>query len=214
LPEHAVCPGWQVTDTDAPLEPVLWPAPDPVVLPNRPAQVVSVLSGFVATEPDWLWQEPPATVQEAWPVVARFTVVVSTGAGVVAVPPVGSAGFTEGVVAGVGSAGAVVAPDCAVAVPGFPVAAVGTVSVWMLFAPVSVVALPVHPVASVAHCTLAWARGPPVPAPVSAALASALVSAMLGRVPPAPVAGPLPVPVLLPGVFAPVLVPPVFAPYR
>jgi hypothetical protein len=224
LPEHAVCPGWQVTDTDAPLEPVLWPVPDPVVLPNSPAQVVSVLSGFVATEPDWLWQPPPATVQEAWPVVARFTVVVSTGAGVVAVRWVGSAGFTEGVVAGVGSAGVgsigvgsigeVVAPDCAVAVPGFPVAAVGTVSVWVLFAPVSVVALPVHPVASVAHCTLAWARGPPAPAPVSAALVSALVSAMLGRVPPAPVAGPLPVPVLVPGVFAPVLVPPVFAPYR
>src|SRR5882757_7435045 len=123
LPEHAVCPGWQVTDTDAPLEPVVWPVPDPVVLPIRPAQVVS---GFVATEPDWLWQPPPATVQEAWPVVARFTVVVSTGAGVVAVPWVGSAGFTEGVAAGVAAvAGVAVAPDCAVAVPGFPVAAVG-----------------------------------------------------------------------------------------
>jgi hypothetical protein len=225
LPEHPVCPGWQVTDTDAPLEPVLWPVPDPVALPNRPAHVVSVESGLVATEPDWLWQPPPATVQEAWPVVARFTVVVCTGAGVTAVagvtaaPWVGSAGFTEGVTAGLGSAVVVVvAPDCAVAVPGFPVAAVGTVSVWVLFAPVSVVALPVHPVASVAHCTLAWACGPPVPAPVSAALVSALVSAALGRLPPAPVAVPV-LPVFAPPVLLPVpapgaLSPPVFAPYR
>jgi hypothetical protein len=90
--------------------------------------------------------------------------------------------------------------------------------VWALFAPVSVVALPVHPVASVAHCTLAWACGPPVPAPVSAALVSALVSAALGRLPPAPVAVPV-LPVFAPPVLLPVpapgaLSPPVFAPYR
>jgi len=93
------------------------------------------------------------------------------------------------------AAGGVVPVWAAVPVVGV---VLGMDSVCAPFAPVLVVAMPVQPVASLAHCEIAWACGPPWPAPANAFRRSALLTAA-----PLPPVVPLPLLVLAPVGSAP-----------